>query len=351
MSKVFVNPAGQRDNLGDSVLRRPYLDRLRELGQLHVLTGRNDDYNSALGLNAEDHAYASRIVWLARAFMSLILQDAVFAVNAGEIIGSADELRHSRWQSVLALAARVGRGRIIACGLSIRPGTDPAATRVARFSKDASTLAWRDRWSRDAIGRGVVIPDWAFAAGTRSVERLASEDRPRLAIVMRGDRPVPDARWFDSVRALAESEGLTPLVVVQVRRDLQRARAIAHELGAEVLGWSPSTNHADQETIVRSIYRTSRAVVSDRIHALILGLSEGAVPLGTTTAPSEKIARTFDSVTTLPIAPHPSIQDLDRWQTLIQNREALLSDLAGARAQLNSLELRPRAKRSERRQP
>src|SRR5690606_38315853 len=36
---IYVNAGGQRDNIGDSLLRRAYLDALRPAGQLHVYTG------------------------------------------------------------------------------------------------------------------------------------------------------------------------------------------------------------------------------------------------------------------------------------------------------------------------
>ena len=54
MTRVFCNPAGQRDNLGDSVLRRPYLAALREGGDLHVLVGDDADYASGLGITGVD---------------------------------------------------------------------------------------------------------------------------------------------------------------------------------------------------------------------------------------------------------------------------------------------------------
>lgn len=344
VTRIFVNPAGQRDNLGDSVLRRPYLDWLRQTGRLYVLARSDDDFGSALELHSDDHAYSSRALWLSRALVALLFEGAVFAVNAGEVVGTVEEMRNSRWQSLLAFAATIGRPRLVACGLSIRPGTNPAVTHVARFSRVASPLSWRDRWSRDAIGRGTVTADWAFATGTPREEMAPSEDRTRIAVVMRGDRPAPKPIWIDSVRSLCEAEGLDPIVVVQVRRDLLRATEIGELLDAEVVAWSPSANHAEQESVVRSVYRQCRAVISDRIHALILGLTEGAVPLGTTTVPSEKISRTFEPVTDLPVGPQPWVSDLERWQSLVAAREDLLRDLENARSALGALKLRARTR-------
>lgn len=334
---VFVNPAGQRDNIGDSVLRRPYLDALRRVGPLHVLVGADKDYASALGLQRGDRVYSSRLKWLAGAAFSLAFRSAVFAANAGEVLGTIDELRRSRWQVALVNAARLGGGRVVACGLSIRPGTDPRLTRVSRFSQRSALVTWRDQWSCDAVGVGEVFPDWAFAIGHGGNVRGA---RPYLAVSMRGDRPFPSDQWFLTVRELCNAVDLEPVIVVQVRRDHERAAELASRLQAAVIEWKPADDHATQELKLREFYRSCAGVVSDRIHALILGATEGAAALGTVTAPSAKIARTFGPVTDLPVAPDAEKDDATRWELLLGQRDALQEDLRRARDALEGLAAR-----------
>ena len=53
--QVYASAVGQYDNLGDTVLRRGFLDGLRRVGPLNVFVGKRDaDYLSALGLGEAD---------------------------------------------------------------------------------------------------------------------------------------------------------------------------------------------------------------------------------------------------------------------------------------------------------
>lgn len=292
MSYIFVNPSGQRDNIGDSVLRRPYLEALRGTGELHVLVGRDDDYASGLGLRPEDKLYISRLRWLRAAFICALHRSMSFAANAGEYVGHIPEMLKGSWQLILAVAARATGGDVFLAGASVRPGTTVRLTHLPVLARLSSVTTFRDLATRNAIGRGDIQPDWAFTTGSG----YDAELRPRLAVVLRGDRPIPSERWFSRVRALAEAHGLEPCTVVQVRRDGERAGQIAEVLGGACFDWLDSQSHSDQEDDVRSIYRESKYVLSDRIHALILAATEGAVPVAFSTVSTEKIDRTFAHV-------------------------------------------------------
>ena len=294
MTRVFCNPAGQRDNLGDSVLRRPYLAALRNAGDLHVLVGSDADYASGLGIAEGDTVYVSRVRWLAGAGAAAVRGKLTFAANAGEYVGSPREWCRSLWQPMLAVAARVSGGSVVLGGASLRPGTRAAWTHLRLISRLAGFVTWRDRDSRDQIGHGDVQPDWAFVYGGEHQET----ERWTIAVVMRGDRPAPQADWFDAVTALARERQARIVVLVQVRRDLERAQDLAEALDATVLPWPAEANHRDHEESVRQFYRTCSHVISDRIHALIIGATEGAVPLAFSTTNPTKIDRTFASVST-----------------------------------------------------
>jgi polysaccharide pyruvyl transferase WcaK-like protein len=331
---IFVNPAGQRDNLGDSVLRRPYLDALRSAGTLHVLIGSDLDFASGLGLRDSDVAYVSRLKWLISAASAILVERAAFAVNAGEVVGTRPERRRASWQSALSGLAAVRRAPVIMAGLSLRPGTEVAETRLPSLARRAAVVVWRDQWSRDAVGVGVVAPDWAFAEGSESPNE---ETRTILAVSMRGDRPAPTAAWIQDLVAFAGDENCEVVVVVQVRRDAQRATELSESLNARVIEWPDDANHAAQEAALRAVYSQARFVVSDRIHALILGVTEGAIPVGLPTDGSQKITRTFSPVTELPVGPIDGMSTGDRLRILASSSDQVRADLAGARATLGSV--------------
>jgi hypothetical protein len=154
---------------------------------------------------------------------------------------------------------------------------------------------------------------------------------------MRGDRVAPSDAWIKQVQRLADEQAARVVVVVQVRRDRERARELAAALDALLVDWEPDTSHRDQEAIVRAAYRRCSAVVSDRIHALIIGWTEGATPLGSAPAGSLKIARTFRHLTDQPIAPHPGTPDLKRWREILSNADDLHADLGRSRSRLAGL--------------
>ena len=60
--------------------------------------------------------------------------------------------------------------------------------------------------------------------------------------------------------------------------------------------WPEDRSLTDHETVLRAIYRKSALVVSDRLHALIIGMTEGAVPACVTDAGEAKIERHFEAI-------------------------------------------------------
>ncbi|MGB3773297.1 MAG: hypothetical protein WBA00_19330, partial [Rhodococcus sp. (in: high G+C Gram-positive bacteria)] len=63
-TEVFVSVTGQRDNVGDTVLRRHLLEALRPHGTLHLWVGTSpDSYLSGLRLRPDDVVYRRRRRW------------------------------------------------------------------------------------------------------------------------------------------------------------------------------------------------------------------------------------------------------------------------------------------------
>jgi len=59
-----------------------------------------------------------------------------------------------------------------------------------------------------------------------------------------------------------------------------------------IVAWDGGAHDA-LEPVIRDIYRRAEFVVSDRLHALVIGMTEGALPVGATVGSSEKLDRTF----------------------------------------------------------
>lgn len=292
MKSLFVSVVGQDDNIGDSALRRGMLDSIRDEGiQYHVFIGNaSPEYVSGLHLAASDVIYREREEWLESMRVPRGRGVTSFLANAGEIVRlSGPRYFGGRQLMSLARVRRTG-GALVQTGAGIR---NLSPQRLAKWSalRQFDIVTWRDPESQKYSGTGVVSPDWGFATlGSHRLDETPLRDT--LAVSIRGDGPAPDAGWLAAVETLARGLGAKIVVVVQVKRDGARARRLAHEFRAELLGWDDQGHH-EQETRVREVYRRSIAVVSDRLHGLILGATEGAYPIGLPPRHSSKIERTL----------------------------------------------------------
>lgn len=291
MQHIYVEPLGQDDNLGDSVLRAAYIDSLRGSNRkLHLqLAGQSADYLTGLPLKPDDEVYHDRQTWLA-SFRSA--RRPVMILNAGEWTMRA----HGKFPGAQRVAEMRGAlkrgGTLIAAGLGVQDPTIAANVEYSPVLLQAALVAWRDAPSRDAAGFGAVAPDWAFSLGTPTSDWSPRESRPLLALTLRFDRPWPDDRWLRAVVDFAKRTGTRIVTVAQVARDSPRAVRLADALGGEYM-IARSTSHADLDAHVRAVYQQSLAVISDRAHGLIMGASEGAYPVGSAADP-QKISRMLD---------------------------------------------------------
>ncbi|WP_397489572.1 polysaccharide pyruvyl transferase family protein [Rhodococcus wratislaviensis] len=334
MSAIFINPSGQEDNLGDSVLRRKYLSVLRESGELHVLVRGSRDYEAGLGLSANDVVYRSARRWILMGLRSALEGRASFALNAGEIVLDRRYWFALCWQALLALSARASGGTFVAAGISMRVNPGRAVLGLTALLKSADMVLWRDPTGVRDTGIGSVVPDWAFAEQSegRTLQRRSS-----IVVSMRGDRPAPPSEWLEAIRGQAVRNGWVIVVVVQVIRDSERAHEMAAKLQAEVLDWSGGS-HREHEALVREAYASAVGVISDRIHCLILGACEGAIPIGCAPGSSEKIDRTFRAITRTPVS---YTMDYftnvpDSLERAVQKGQKVLEDVATARSVVES---------------
>lgn len=291
---VFVSLGGQEDNLGDSVLRRRLLDALRiENAVPHVFVGAHSaGYTAGLGIEPGDVLYTDYRAWRIAAIRSALRGPTTYVHNAGEIQVNRARRRNSVFEFALGALLRLRGRRPILTGVGIRH-TDAGLPGIIRaVVRQAEPVVWRDAVSREAAGIGESGPDWAFGIAAMS---SPSGPRDRVAVSVRSDRPEISEEALRALAATLAEEGLTPLVVTQVVRDTAHNQRIADILGCEHVGWADAASHPEQERIVRDLFATCRAVVSDRLHALIIGLTEGAVPVPVATTADRKLGRTLAS--------------------------------------------------------
>lgn len=294
--EVFVWATGQDDNIGDSLLRRAYLDALRQLGSLHVWSGpASKGFTSGLGLEPSDRQLTSFREWYGAALRSSLRRPTFVAMNAGEVPVSRKGAARLSALALLAIICRLrgGGGLWVGAGVpSSKPGLVLAYKAAARA---CVFVRWREPGSEAIVAHRGTSPDWAFALGEPTSDWLDHGSRSQMAVVLRGDRPAPSPEWIDWVKKLSETLRLRPTLVVQVKRDDSRAAELAEKLGAGLLAWNHE-DHALQEDAVRDLYAQSAVVVGDRLHGLIVAATEGAVPLGWVESSKGKVGRHFKVV-------------------------------------------------------
>lgn len=341
--KIFASAMGQVDNVGDTVLRRAFLNALRPAGDLHVFVGsRDDSYLGGLGLAGADRRFTSSPEWRREISRATLGEASMYAFNAGEMELQRSYALHYVRLAPLLLASRLHGGRAVHTGLGIRTPT-PWRFPIAATLRLCDVVSWRDAYSRSVMGLGRVAPDWAFALGAPDDALTRDEapaDRPLLAVSVRYNGRRPDAAWVRNLRALAETLGLSIVAVAQIRRDGPLAVELADELGGEALEWD-GPDHAAQEAKLRSVYRRSRLVVSDRLHAAVIGLTEGALPLVLADSPTAKASRTLEAVGIVGASVDERLPDAAAIEhtalDVLSRREPILLHVVEARAALRGL--------------
>ncbi len=365
MARVFLSTWGDNGNIGDSILRRGMLRTFHGIDdvQLHVLVGRrlmpipNDDrYLAAVGLRGDEVVHDTPIGWLGRYATSAMATRTVMVMPAGEIVYPERTRSYWGWWTALcALLPLVRRGTAVQVGAGVRLSTvGKAAFRgTRRVSKSVdvplmeryarrkmAVVAWRDARTSGSFGIGDVAPDWAFGEGPDPLtEGLGAPPRERkiLAVSTRWDRDALSASKIRLLRDIAQTRGLRIQVFSQVRDDDEAMAKLAQQLhpGTEPLLFG-NQSHAQCEDKVRALHRESAIVASDRLHALIVGATEGAVPLAVSNWTIEKTVRTLKpGGFTLPAEDPAAINAyLDE---MLSDNKAVTSRIAAARAELDQL--------------
>lgn len=346
MTEIFVPGVGAHDNIGDAVLRRPLLRWLREMGRLHVYVGASSSsYDEALALGSADLVYTSFRSWMKRGLSGSDAQASAYVFKPGEVQLTLRGMKEHLGALPLALKAKASGGTVLRIGAGARD-LSPVPRLLMWPSLCISDLTyWRDPDTAEYLG-GHVMPDLAFEEGSSDEEleaqRADGPPRRRLVVTMRGDRPFPTQGWVEAVTGFAHRHGLEVIVVTQVRQDNARTGELAEVLDCEPIYWRSET-HVEQEAMVRAQYRSARLVVSDRLHGLIMAMTEGAVPAAVLTDASRKIERHFSAIALNHVALTPGVDDFKAIQaflgTQILREREILTKLASARTALKTVKM------------
>ncbi|MBB3676984.1 hypothetical protein [Modestobacter versicolor] len=343
--KVFAIGRGQYENIGDIVLRRQLLDWVRPAGELHVYVGPSPaGYDEGLGLGPDDRVYRSLGEWYREALSAALRGRAAYVFKPGEIQLTLVGMKEHLSMLPLLVALRLRGGRAVRAGVGTRNyAAVPRALMRPSIALSDVTL-WRDLTTGEYMGSGAVMPDLAFGEGAddAAVARFATDAATRrvLVVSMRGDqpdRPYPSPAWIEGVRRYAELHGLQVWAVTQVETDDARTRQLAADLGGQALTWD-GTGHLAQEQRLRELYARTAMALSDRLHVVIGAFTEGAVPVGSLVAPSDKIDRHFRTIGIDDVTVDASGTSLDalvaRLEALAARRAEVFGSLLEARARL-----------------
>lgn len=277
---IFYWCRGQDDNIGDVVLRRRFLRELRQMGSVHILVGgASPGFIEAMQFTSDDKLYRSSPDWMARMYSTAFREKIILAFNPGELrVGWKSALAHAALLPA-QLLGKIRGSKSIRAGIAVRGRGRLCSIPILMSDWLSDLTAWRDTATADDRPWGLMCPDWAFDEVVESVHPNG-HPRDKLLLTYRGDQPMLSAAALEGIRVFALDQGLEIIVFSQVRRDNDRGELLAEALSCQNIAWGDNESHLRQEMKVRALMKSSQIVISDRIHALIIGTTEGAIPVG-----------------------------------------------------------------------
>uniref|UniRef100_A0A5Q5BFT2 Polysaccharide pyruvyl transferase family protein n=2 Tax=unclassified Mycobacterium TaxID=2642494 RepID=A0A5Q5BFT2_MYCSS len=196
---------------------------------------------------------------------------------------------------LIALSSALGN-HVAVMGRAIRGSGFLALCGEKLIARCSSLYIARDKQTvLIAGGRAQFKPDLGFAAISLRI-KAESTLRPTRNIVALSLRYTPDTKTVRNFVSEMQSAGFKVVTVTQVQQDRALNDEIARVCQIEHIDWPESRSHLAQESLVVSVYNRSVAVVSDRLHALIIGGRYGAVPVIADRVEEDKLHATLDSL-------------------------------------------------------
>ncbi len=319
---IFIPVVGQFTNVGDVMHRKELISWLKNRAILHVYVGgAPKSFVNSLELEESAIAYTSITKWLL-AIIKHLHRKPSFIFNPGEI-----NLRNKRLIGEIGLIPftlliRMFGGKVIRVGIAAKQNKTKLKFLWKCIFRISNKIYWRTLSSHHYFKIGKVIPDLAFAQKANQFQNSTQQlpERSLLTISMRFDRPTPSEKWYKAIRNVADFSQLDICVISQVRMDNNRTKQIANYFGVNPILWKEEDTHKTQETIVREKYSKSKILVSDRLHVLIAGATEMALPCVILTTNSTKINDHFDVIDYGRISINENESSLDELITFLKNQ-------------------------------
>lgn len=327
----FISVVAQHSNLGDLVIRRNATDWARaHSSRTHVLaTGMPTAYLDAYAFSEDCVVHTS-----APGFLKALAEKGwegtsslVFAPGPGRTPQNAKEFTRTLSNVSMARTARMRGGSAIALGRAARAGASSAGLRLERrFIRSLDAYFARDRITGEQLDLQTrTIPDVAL-----SDTGFQGGQRDYLAMSFRYDH-APDPAILAPVLGFAADHGLRPILVTQVRMDNEVHATLAEALQIDHLDWPENGTHQEQLGRVQDIYRASRFVVTDRLHAALFATVQGALPAIHEGSGSTKARQTLSEYFPSIIASLDLVAEAD----LVGYAERFGTELESTRSRLN----------------
>lgn len=296
---IFMSVAAAEMNLGDMFIRRA-LTKLLESQRHSVMI-----YTGSMGASYIE-AFTFPETWSVVSSPSAFLRHLAGAsirrratIIMAPAPASLDHkgfrlLKHVALALLLSLCASAGN-QIVVVGRAVR-GTGKLATLAEKLIARVSALyIARDQVTVDKVG-GVAEfrPDFGFAPTALRIPFSASQTESARRTVAVSFRREPDVLEVRRFVASLQDRGFDVVAVTQVREDSVVNQFVADNCGISHVDWPESRSHLAQEASVIGLYSKCCAVVSDRLHALIIGGRYGAIPVMVERVREDKLHATLD---------------------------------------------------------
>lgn len=301
---LFCSVAAQHDNLGDIQIRRTILSYFSNRGyRLYVFIGSMpSEYVAAFEFSGDSILIRSKFefIWTVLKVGRRGEGSLLFAPGPHKLVNSPRGVAKAIGMLIAVIFTRLSGGESFSLGRAFR-----GRAHVARFSERfisrlSTAYSVRDCVSSRYLGQEAqVIPDLAFSAVQ---SWAAAEDRPLVAISVRSDSCVDEEALSGLVR-MSQEANMEVIFVSQVRRDDEQHRKLAFRFGVESVVWGENT-HSEQWKRVLDVYSKAYAVVSNRLHALLFGVAQGAFPVELAVDESDKISSTLEPWLPMPVPIH-----------------------------------------------
>lgn len=299
---AFLSIAAAEMNLGDIFIRRAITRLIAESGHEAVI------YTGSMGRSYVE-AFELPGSWVVtdspRRFLPLLLRAClrrralvVMAPAPASLDVSPVGLVKKLGVAGLLTLARLSGNRVAVMGRALRGRGRIALAAERAIARASSVCLVRDPITADLIGEAAQFrPDIGFAStAVRTATQPAEDpDRATIALSFRFDHR-PDTEAVRKFVAQAQTQGFDCVLVTQVRQDRDLHEVLAEECGIPHVDWPAQRGHLEQESAVIEAYSRSRAVVSNRLHALVIGGRCGAVPVIADRAADTKLHPTLDDV-------------------------------------------------------